>query len=397
MTDFLDLAINQVNRSVGAFCHYLTPNDASTNSHQAGFFAPKEAFGLLFPGADPSVRDNLKKYVKIHWHDGSDTDSCITYYHKAKNELRITRFGRGFPFLKPDDVGSLIVMSKMVEDEYCVTILESDDDIDAFFSHFNLPMEQVNVVIDKHAIVSPDLRLKQLMEEILLRTESFPDTRDLSSFASSIFNETYGITDRDIVASPDTFLTKWLDTETELFYQFEEKFYRPIYTSPFESLKAISDFANSFLNRRKSRVGKSLEHHLANVFTTAQLRFVEQAVTEGNKKPDFLFPGIEEYHNFEFPADDLTFLGAKTTCKDRWRQVLTEANRIDCKYLFTLQPSISANQLQEMKDERLTLVVPESNLSTFDKRYRNDLLSLKQFVGIVRERQDRHFPAVAVL
>lgn len=93
----------------------------------------------------------------------------------------------------------------------------------------------------------------------------------------------------------------------------------------------------------------------------------------------------------------MTFLGAKTTCKDRWRQVLTEANRIDYKYLFTLQPSISANQLQEMKDERLTLVVPESNLSTFDKRYRGDLLSLKQFVEIVREKQDRHFPAVTVL
>lgn len=397
MTDYLELAIDQVNRSIGAFCHYLTPNDASTNSHQAGFFAPKEAFGLLFPGADPMVRDNLKKYVKIHWHDGSDTDSCITYYHKAKNELRVTRFGRGFLFLKPDDVGSLIVMSKMVEDEYCVTILESDDDIEAFFSHFNLPMEQVNVVIDKHSIVSPDLRLKQLMEEVLLRAEEFPDTRDLSNYACSIFNKTYGITDRDIVANPDTYLTKWLDAETELFYQFEEKFYRPIYTSPFESLKAISDFANSFLNRRKSRVGKSLEHHLARIFTTFQLRFVEQAVTEGNKKPDFLFPGIEEYHDFEFPADDLTFLGAKTTCKDRWRQVLTEANRIDYKYLFTLQPSISANQLQEMKDERLTLVVPESNLSTFDKKYRGDLLSLKQFVEIVREKQDRHFPAVTVL
>ena len=396
MTDYLELAINQVNHSIGAFCHYLTANDVSAKSHQAGFFAPKEAFALLFPDDDPRIRENLKKYVKIYWHDGSETDSCLTYYHKRKNELRVTRFGRGFPFLKLDDVGSLIVMSKMVENEYCVTILDSDEDIDAFFSHFNLPMDQVNVVIDKNAIVSPDVRLKQLMEEIVLRTDSFPDTRDLSMFASNIYNETFGITDGDVNSHPDTFLTKWLDTETELFYQFEEKFYRPIYSAPFGSLKAISDFANSFLNRRKSRVGKSLEHHLARVFTTAQLRFVEQAVTEGNKKPDFLFPGIEEYHNFEFPADDLTFLGAKTTCKDRWRQVLTEANRIDCKYLFTLQPSISANQLQEMRDERLTLVIPEANRSSFDARYRDDLLSLKQFVGIVRERQDRHYPAIIV-
>ena len=396
MSEYLALAIDQVNRSVGAICRFLTPNDVSLKSHQAGFLLPKEAFGLLFPGEDPRVRENLKKYVTIYWHDGSQTNSCLTYYHRKKNELRVTRFGRGFPFLKVEDWGSLIVMSKMAEEDYCVTILEADDDIDAFFSHFNLSMDSVNHVIDKNAVTSPDVRLRQLMDEIVLRTGAFPETRELSLLASDLYNKTYEVSDQQVISSPDKYLTDWLETETTLFYQFEEKFYRPIYTSPFESLKAISDFANSFLNRRKSRVGKSLEHHLARVFTTAQLRFVEQAVTEGNKKPDFLFPGIEEYHNFEFPADDLTFLGAKTTCKDRWRQVLTEADRIEFKYLFTLQPSISPNQLQEMKDERLTLVVPESNLDTFDERYRGDLMSLKQFIGVVREKQNQHFPAIIV-
>ena len=396
MTDLFELAVSQVNRSIGAFCRFLTPNDVSAKSHQAGFFAPKEAFGLLFPGEDPAVRENLKKYVKIHWHDGRVTDSCLTYYHKAKNELRVTRFGRGFPFLKIEDWGSLIVMSKMDAEDYTVTILETDDDIDAFFSHFNLSMDNLNCLIDKNAIVSPDEHLRLLIEELVLRTDSFPGTRELSFHASVIYNSSFGITNKDIFSSPDLLLTKWMETETDLFYRFEEKFYRPIYTSPFDSLKSLSDFANSFLNRRKSRVGKSLEHHLARVFTASNLRFVEQAITEGRKKPDFLFPGIDEYHNFAFPADDLTFLGAKTTCKDRWRQVLNEADRIDNKYLFTLQPSISASQLQEMKDKRLTLVIPEANRKSFDKRYRNDLLSLKQFVGIVKEKQDRHHTFVLV-
>ena len=104
-----------------------------------------------------------------------------------------------------------------------------------------------------------------------------------------------------------------------------------------------------------------------------------------------MFPGGKEYHDFLFPADDLTFLGAKTTCKDRWRQVLNEADRIGTKYLFTLQPSISANQLQEMKHERVVLVIPEDNRNSFDDRYRSDLLSLKQFISIVKEKQNRHF------
>ena len=134
-----------------------------------------------------------------------------------------------------------------------------------------------------------------------------------------------------------------------------------------------------------------MEHHLAHIFTASKLRFEEQAITEDKKRPDFLFPSGTEYHDFLFPTDDLTFLGAKTTCKDRWRQVLNEADRIDTKYLFTLQPSISANQLQEMKNEKVVLVIPEDNRESFDERYRNGLFSLKQFVGMVREKQERHF------
>ena len=195
---------------------------------------------------------------------------------------------------------------------------------------------------------------------------------------------------------PDDILLNWVDTEYRLFRFMEEKVYADIMTKPFGSIDAFVQMANEVLNRRKSRAGKSLEHHLADIFTKNELVFEEQAVTEDNKKPDFLFPNAECYHNLQFPADDLIVLGAKTTCKDRWRQVLNEADRIDTKYLFTLQPSISANQLQEMKHERVVLVIPEDNRSSFDERYRNDLFSLKQFVGMVREKQDRHFTIVTV-
>ena len=117
------------------------------------------------------------------------------------------------------------------------------------------------------------------------------------------------------------------------------------------------------------------------------MKFEEQVVTEGNKKPDFIFPDGLSYHNFEFPADKLTMLGAKTTCKDRWRQVLNEADRIKDKHLFTLQKGVSANQLREMKAEHLTLVVPKENLSDFHPDYREGILCLSDFIGMVRERQ----------
>ena len=69
------------------------------------------------------------------------------------------------------------------------------------------------------------------------------------------------------------------------------------------------------LNRRKSRAGKSLEHHLSSIFHTNHLRFETQVITEEHKKPDFIFPDGESYHNFEFPAEELIFLGAKIHVK----------------------------------------------------------------------------------
>ena len=111
-------------------------------------------------------------------------------------------------------------------------------------------------------------------------------------------------------------------------------------------------------------------------------------------KPDFLFPNAECYHNLQFPADDLIVLGAKTTCKDRWRQVLTEADRVDVKFLFTLQQGISKNQLKEMCDSRLTLVVPHKYIESFPKEYQSSISDLNGFIGMVQAKQaalPKHF------
>ena len=158
---------------------------------------------------------------------------------------------------------------------------------------------------------------------------------------------------------------------------------------PFDDCQSLIDFSNKILNRRKSRAGKSLEHHLSAIFENEDLIFEEQAVTEEKKKPDFLFPNSECYHNFEFPAEDLTVLGAKTTCKDRWRQVTTEADRVDEKYLFTLQPGISRNQLKEMAAEKVLLVVPESHIKTFPEEYQGSIGTLSTFINMVKEKQSR--------
>lgn len=77
-------------------------------------------------------------------------------------------------------------------------------------------------------------------------------------------------------------------------------------------------FSLSVQNRRKSRVGHALEHHLAWILASCEIQYARGAETENRAKPDFLFPGKDEYHNPLFPEDRLSMLGVKSTCKDRW-------------------------------------------------------------------------------
>src|SRR5690606_25468913 len=114
-------------------------------------------------------------------------------------------------------------------------------------------------------------------------------------------------------------------------------------------------------------------------FKTFTVSFATQAVTEFNKKPDFLFPSREAYHDPKFADSKLTLLASKTTCKDRWRQVLNEADRIKTKHLFTLQQGISKNQLEEMYKYNVCLVVPKPYLNTFPKEFRDRILTLDIF------------------
>lgn len=389
MSEILNSAIRSVQQSKAAWCRFITGNDTgTTGSHQAGFYIPKCASSLLFD--KPGVKGEFKeKTVKVKWQDDFTTESCMKYYgQKSRNEYRITRFGHGFPFLQDDNVGDLLILAKFTEEDYAGYVLSSDEDIDEFFATFNLAPDETNQLIDVAGIVKPDVKIANLLQEFVDRFSNFPETRQMAQGARDCYNKAYSVADGMLKDKPDEVLLNWVDTEYRLFKFMEEKVYADVMTKPFGSIDAFVQMANEVLNRRKSRAGKSLEHHLADIFTKNELVFEEQAVTEDNKKPDFLFPNAECYHNLQFPADDLIVLGAKTTCKDRWRQVLTEADRVDVKFLFTLQQGISKNQLREMHDSNLTLVVPQKYISSFPQEYQSEISNLTSFIQMVQKKQE---------
>ena len=397
MSEISNAAIQSVRQSRAAWCRFITGNDTgTTGSHQAGFYIPKCASALLFD--EPGRKgENKEKTVQIKWQDDFTSESCMKYYgQRTRNEYRITRFGRNFPFLQDENVGDLLIIAKFTEEDYAGYVLSSDEDIDEFFAYFNLAPDETNQLIDIDGSVKPDEKIAQLLQSFVAQFNNFPETRQMAQGARDCYNNAYGIAENALRNKPDEVLLNWVDTEYRLFKCMEEKVYADVISKPFGSIEAFVQTANEVLNRRKSRAGKSLEHHLADIFTHNELVFEEQAITEDNKKPDFLFPNGECYHNMQFPADDLIVLGAKTTCKDRWRQVLTEADRVDVKYLFTLQQGISKNQLKEMHDSRLTLVVPHKYIASFPQEYQSEISDLKRFISLVRQKQE-HLPKHYIL
>jgi hypothetical protein len=184
----------------------------------------------------------------------------------------------------------------------------------------------------------------------------------------------------------------WLEREEALFRRLErhivsERLKAGFVADDSADVDGFIAFSLSVQNRRKSRAGYSLEHHREALFKARDIKFQRGVETENKNKPDFLFPGQKEYQDASFSAEKLTMLGSKSSCKDRWRQVLSEAARINHKHLLTLEPSITENQTAEMKAKNLQLIVPKAIQQTYTATQREWLMNVTEFVELVNGRQ----------
>ncbi len=218
--------------------------------------------------------------------------------------------------------------------------------------------------------------------------EAFPKTVEFSKLARRKLPERVSVED-----DPDTALVAWLGYEEALFRRLERRIVAARLDQGFRDDGGTTDvdgflrFSLSVQNRRKSRMGQSLEHHLEAVFLAHGIDYVRGAVTENNQRPDFLFPSEEAYR----AAPDtghacLTMLGAKSSCKDRWRQVLAEASKIPSKHLLTLEPGISESQTSQMANSDLQLVVPRSIQETYTDDQCAWLWNVRDFIREVQTR-----------
>jgi len=187
----------------------------------------------------------------------------------------------------------------------------------------------------------------------------FPATSEFSEFARLT------VGDLDVVGDPDDVLLQWMMGEERLFRALEKASIEDRLSEGFEDVDSFISYSLSVQNRRKSRAGLSFESHIEVILEAHGIDFERGKLTENRSKPDFLFPSVDYYHKAEARSESLIMLGAKTSCKDRWRQVLSEAAKIPYKHLITVQPAISSTQLEEMKTHNLQLVVPKALHETY--------------------------------
>ncbi len=369
------------------FCKFLSANDTGeTGGHQSGIYISKPAIPILFNEAGQKG-ENKDKWVKIKWQNDFITDTRFIYYGKGtRNEYRITNFGKGFPLLRSCYTGALFVLVKNTDEDYQAFILETDDEINQFLDAFGISPTETNKLID-NKFADPVLKEKQEMYNFIANLqEDIPNSYVMAEAAREIQNKVYNHIEY-VRTDPDKKLVEWTEMEYKLFRAIEHERYGSMISNGFDSVEKFIAVANQVLNRRKSRAGKSLEHHLSAIFDGNDIEYASQAVTEGNKKPDFIFPSQEAYHDFNFPLKKLVTLAAKTTCKDRWRQVLNEADRLkgETKYLCTLQQGISTAQMDEMQAEKVVLVVPKIFIPTYPKDRQDNIWTLGKFVEFVKE------------
>lgn len=384
-TGYVGQAIKSVLNSEKGFCKFLSANDTgTTGGHQSGILISKSAVEMMFSKQELEQDAIPKRTVNIRWQDDFETESSFTYY-ESKNELRITRFGRGFPFLKPEQTGALFILTQQTNIDYCGYFLETDEEIEEFLDTFGISPTETNSLIDTGKVSSETQEKLAIQEFISSLDVDFPASDIMSAAARTIEEKAYDHIEY-IITNPDEKIISWTNMEYTLFRALEYARYGEIITEGFQSVDEFVRVANVVLNRRKSRAGKSLEHHLSAIFDGNGIEYSSQAVTEGNKKPDFLFPSQEAYHNYDFSTDYIISLAAKTTCKDRWRQVLNEADRLrdKPKYLCTLQQGISGAQMDEMQAENVILVVPKPYIVTYPKDRRDRIWTLARFVQYVK-------------
>jgi hypothetical protein len=374
----------------------LSRNDTfANNTHQAGPYLPKAFMFRALPTLqNMEVRNPRIELTTTVQGQAINPLTVIWYNNKffgqTRDEVRITNFGgRQSLVLNPESTGSIVIFTFQLGDTprcdiWVTQNVNEEEYIQEIFGDIEPNTRQAWMRFRDGSALVYETKLP-----CALTVDQIPDAW-YSAFPSGQYIHDLVVQRRPFGAIQiDQLLIDRRECEYVLFRSIEDATVLHRVLAQFHSVNEFINYAQTVLQRRKARSGRSLELHVQQVLRECGLReeydFSYNKVTEQHKTPDFIFPSIAAYADPQFPATKLYMLAVKTTVKDRWRQILQEADRIQTKHLLTLQEGVSDNQWQEMRQAGVVLVVPTPLKHHYPAHMHDDILSIQQFIDLVRD------------
>lgn len=409
-------------KSEQLFVKKLSRNDSSwaddRGKHQAGFYIPREIresgyFPELVAGNPDKPHIYRTRCAAIWPQTGEVTSSNMSHYSNKGPETHFTVVPHGlFRGLSP---ASLLISGRLRDSisdaRYWFVVLDSASDeaelvetaldLDSGF-HFDLfPPEDLQsaaeLARDEVAELIDRLQSacrKGTLDVVLADYAKLPSPEAIADAARKEWlaeNRRDSLDPFALDAPGDAIMQISRDVEYRIFRRHE---LRRRATEVVRILTAEPDLVSAvvrgfpeldsvFLSasqQRKTRAGRSFEHHIAAALKAGRIRYQEQAVT-GGRRPDFVLPDLLTLkRGTRRDFRDALVLAAKTTLRERWKQVSSEG--FHCAvFLATVDDRVPDTSIGEMEEHGIRLVVPESLKSSKETCYprRDSVISFRDF------------------
>ncbi|MBZ0105045.1 MAG: hypothetical protein K8H84_05400 [Sulfuricella denitrificans] len=368
--------------------------DGSKNGHQNGVYIPRAIRESdFFPQLKNINQDKphiFESQFKTLWPaTGEIKLSNLKHYSNKGTEMHFTGVPKGeFAGLTPaslmiggtlrepdDDIHHWFMIVDSASEE--VELLEAMFDLGAEF-HYGLfdPADALKIQKDETEQLVDELSVALKMGSLaafIASVSKMPAPETLAAEAQRVFLQQHHLGDLSPYKMPnpgDAIMKISRDIEYSLYKRAERRYRAAevirIITSGGADIvssvvRGFPDLDATFLSasqHRKSRAGRSFEQHISRLLRDGWIAFEEQAVT-GGRRPDFVLPSLVVLKTKKRKFEEAMVLSAKTTLRERWKQVVME--KFNCAlFLATVDDRVSSAAIDDMNNQGIHLVVPES-------------------------------------
>lgn len=431
------LLTDLLNRAERVLVKKLSNNDRDwarfANKHQAGVYIPAEQReGGFFPPLETKARKDAnaapirEAWFDTYWPQASGDERSkhtrIVHYTSKGPETHMTRLPKEcFGYLSP---ASFLVMGRYRQGEdtayECLTIDSASDDAELLLAQLDITPDFLIGEFEPAEIRAREQdRVLDFVEELIAAWHAgtivdfararaaMPKTEELAGLARGRYLELHGLERLDpfVIKRPGDALREISRIiEWDMFREFQRReravdlvrivmgdkprdmTVAEVIRRLVSELPQVDALMLSASQQRKSRAGYSYEHHIEAMLAGGGIPFEKQVVIEAKKRPDFILPSLRFIRSGDAAAASGLILSAKTTLRERWKQVEREKGEHRL-YLTTVDENIAGNAIEDMASFGVHLVIPESLMDARETEYsgHKNVLTFEQFCsGVIR-------------